>query len=101
MDCLPRYFIFRSPNDVDTLERASVLRDGTDLRSRSAPDMLPENHHHPFSYPPETPAHPHTAPHTPTELEQELERARSEERSNCDLRESVAEGEVTTTDYRE
>lgn len=86
--------IFRSPSDVDTLGRASVLRDGTAFRPASAPHpLLLENHfYQPFIYPSETPAHPHTAPHTPTELEQELERARSEERSNCDLKESVAEG---------
>ena len=86
--------IFRSPSDVDTLGRASVLRDGTAFRPASAPHPLLENHfYQPFIYPSETPAHPHTAPHTPTELEQELERARSEERSNCDLKESVAEGQ--------
>ncbi|XP_060818497.1 zinc finger protein chinmo isoform X1 [Bombus pascuorum] len=85
--------LMRSPSDVDTLGRASVLRDGTAFRPASAPHpLLLENHfYQPFIYPSETPAHPHTAPHTPTELEQELERARSEERSNCDLKESVAE----------
>ncbi|CAD1477552.1 unnamed protein product [Heterotrigona itama] len=84
--------LMRSPSDVDTLGRASVLRDGTAFRPASAPHPLLENHfYQPFIYPSETPAHPHTAPHTPTELEQELERARSEERSNCDLKESVAE----------
>ncbi|XP_076665497.1 chronologically inappropriate morphogenesis isoform X3 [Andrena cerasifolii] len=85
--------LMRSPSDVDTLGRASVLRDGTAFRPASAPHpLLLENHfYQPFTHPSETPAHPHTAPHTPTELEQELERARSEERSNCDLKESVAE----------
>lgn len=85
--------LMRSPSDVDTLGRASVLRDGTAFRPASAPHpLLLENHfYQPFIHPTETPAHPHTAPHTPTELEQELERARSEERSNCDLKESVAE----------
>ncbi|XP_017795211.1 PREDICTED: zinc finger and BTB domain-containing protein 3 [Habropoda laboriosa] len=82
--------LMRSPSDVDTLGRASVLRDGTAFRPASAPHpLLMENHfYQPFIHPSETPAHPHTAPHTPTELEQELERARSEER---DLKESVAE----------
>nr|XP_012146757.1 PREDICTED: protein bric-a-brac 1 [Megachile rotundata] len=85
--------LMRSPSDVDTLGRASVLRDGTAFRPASAPHpLILENHfYQPFIHPSETPAHPHTAPHTPTELEQELERARSEERSNCDLKESVAE----------
>ncbi|KZC09234.1 Protein bric-a-brac 2 [Dufourea novaeangliae] len=85
--------LMRSPSDVDSLGRASVLRDGTAFRPASAPHpLLLENHfYQPFTHPSETPAHPHTAPHTPTELEQELERARSEERSNCDLKESVAE----------
>ncbi|XP_014486679.1 PREDICTED: hormone receptor 4 [Dinoponera quadriceps] len=83
----------RSPNNVDMLGRASVLRDGADFRPKSAPDtLLLENHFYtPYPLPTEAPAHPHTAPHTPTELEQELERARSEERNNCDHRESVAE----------
>lgn len=87
--------IFRSPSDVDTLGRASVLRDGAAFRPASAPHpLLLENHfYQPFTHPSETPLHPHTAPHTPTELEQQLERARSEERSNCDVKESVAEGE--------
>ncbi|XP_053993659.1 zinc finger protein chinmo isoform X1 [Hylaeus volcanicus] len=85
--------LMRSPSDVDSLGRASVLRDGTAFRPASAPHpLLLENHfYQPFTHPSETPAHPHTAPHTPTELEQELERSRSEERSNCDLKESVAE----------
>ncbi|XP_017880682.1 zinc finger protein chinmo isoform X1 [Ceratina calcarata] len=85
--------LMRSPSEVDTLGRASVLRDGTAFRPASAPHpLLLENHfYQPFIHPSETPAHPHTAPHTPTELEQELERARSEERSHCDLKESVAE----------
>lgn len=74
-----------------------MLRDGADFRPKSAPDtLLLENHfYQPFSHPTETSAHPNTAPHTPTELEQELERARSEERSNCDLKENVAEGEIS------
>lgn len=74
-----------------------MLRDGADFRPKSAPDtLLLENHFYtpyPLSF--EAPAHPHTAPHTPTELKQELklERAASEERNNCDHKESVAEGE--------
>ncbi|XP_076249640.1 chronologically inappropriate morphogenesis [Calliopsis andreniformis] len=85
--------LMRSPSDVDTLGRASVLRDGTAFRPASAPHplLVENNFYQPFTHPSETPAHPHTAPHTPTELEQELERARSEERSNCDLKENVAE----------
>ncbi|XP_011335937.2 zinc finger protein chinmo isoform X1 [Ooceraea biroi] len=85
--------LMRSPSDVDTLGRASVLRDGAAFRPASAPHpLLLENHfYQPFTHPCETPSHPHTAPHTPTELEQQLERARSEERNNCDLKESVAE----------
>jgi len=88
--------IFRSPSDVDALGRASVLRDGAAFRPASAPHpLLLENHfYQPFIHPCETPSHPHTAPHTPTELEQQLERARSEERNNCDLKESVAEGKA-------
>lgn len=94
--CELRPRIFRSPSDVDALGRASVLRDGAAFRPASAPHpLLLENHfYHPFTHPSETPLHPHTAPHTPTEMEQQLERARSEERSNCDLKESVAEGEI-------
>ncbi|KAL6257070.1 hypothetical protein P5V15_012005 [Pogonomyrmex californicus] len=85
--------LMRSPSDVDSLGRASVLRDGTAFRPASAPHpLLLENHfYQPFIHPSETSLHPHTAPHTPTELEQQLERARSEERSNCDLKENVAE----------
>lgn len=80
-------------NDVDSLGRASVLRDGAAFRPASAPHpYLLENHfYQPFAHPSDTPAHSHTAPHTPTELEQELEQARSEERNNCDHKESVAE----------
>lgn len=94
--CELRPRIFRSPSDVDTLGRASVLRDGAAFRPASAPHpLLLENHfYQPFTHPSETPLHSHTAPHTPTELEQQLERARSEERNNCDLKESVAEGEI-------
>lgn len=94
--CELRPRIFRSPSDVDTLGRASVLRDGPAFRPASAPQpLLLENHfYQSFIHPSETPLHPHTAPHTPTDLEQQLERARSEERSNCDLKESVAEGEI-------
>lgn len=86
--------IFRSPSDIDTLGRASVLRDGAAFRPASAPHPhLLENHfYQPFAHPSD-PLHPHTAPHTPTEMEQQLERARSEERSNCDIKEGVAEGE--------
>ncbi|KYN07673.1 Protein tramtrack, alpha isoform [Cyphomyrmex costatus] len=84
--------LMRSPSDVDTLGRASVLRDGPAFRPASAPHPLLENHfYQSFTHLPETHSHSHTAPHTPTELEQQLERARSEERSNCDLKESVAE----------
>ncbi|XP_035726300.1 zinc finger protein chinmo-like isoform X2 [Vespa mandarinia] len=85
--------LMRSPSDVDTLGRASVLRDGAAFRPASAPHpLLLESHfYQPFAHPSETPAHSHTAPHTPTELEQELEQARSEERNNCDYKESVAE----------
>ncbi|XP_036145751.1 zinc finger protein chinmo [Monomorium pharaonis] len=85
--------LMRSPSDVDTLGRASVLRDGAAFRPASAPHpLLLENHfYQPFTHPSEPSLHPHTAPHTPTELEQQLERARSEERSNCDLKENVAE----------
>ncbi|KAL2713091.1 zinc finger protein chinmo isoform X2 [Vespula squamosa] len=85
--------LMRSPSDIDTLGRASVLRDGAAFRPASAPHpLLLENHfYQPFAHPSETPAHSHTAPHTPTELEQELEQARSEERNNCDNKESVAE----------
>ncbi|XP_076748636.1 chronologically inappropriate morphogenesis [Xylocopa sonorina] len=85
--------LMRSPSDIDSLGRASVLRDGSVYRPASAPHplLVENNFYQPFIHPSETPAHPHTAPHTPTELEQELERARSEERSNCDLKESVAE----------
>ncbi|XP_011868407.1 PREDICTED: protein abrupt isoform X2 [Vollenhovia emeryi] len=85
--------LMRSPSDVDTLGRASVLRDGAAFRPASAPHpLLLENHfYQSFTHPSEAPLHPHTAPHTPTELEQQLDRARSEERSNCDLKESVAE----------
>ncbi|XP_072746649.1 zinc finger protein chinmo isoform X1 [Anoplolepis gracilipes] len=84
--------LMRSPSDVDTLGRASVLR-GAAFRPASAPHpLLLENHfYQPFTHPSETSLHPHTAPHTPTELEQQLERARSEERNNCDVKESVAE----------
>lgn len=87
--------IFRSPSDVDTLGRASVLRDGAAFRPASAPHpLLLESHfYQPFAHPSETPLHPHTAPHTPTEMEQQLERARSEEHSNCEVKEGVAEGE--------
>lgn len=94
--CELRPRIFRSPSDVDTLGRASVLRDGAAFRPASAPHpLLLENHfYQPFTHPSETHLHPHTAPHTPTELEQQLERARSEERSNCDVKENVAEGEI-------
>lgn len=85
------HYIFRSPSDVDSLGRASVLCDGATLRPRS----VPENHlYQSFIHSSETPSHPHTAPHTPTELEQQLERARSEERNNCDFKESVAEGKI-------
>jgi len=71
------------------------LRDGPAFRPASAPHPLLKNHfYQSFTHPPETHSHSHTAPHTPTELEQQLERARSEERSNCDLKESVAEGEI-------
>nr|XP_050852859.1 zinc finger protein chinmo isoform X2 [Vespula vulgaris] len=85
--------LMRSPSDIDTLGRASVLRDGAAFRPASAPHpLLLENHfYQPFAHPSETPAHSHTAPHTPTDLEQELEQARSEERNNCDNKESVAE----------
>ncbi|CAL1683718.1 unnamed protein product [Lasius platythorax] len=85
--------LMRSPSDVDTLGRASVLRDGAAFRPASAPHpLLLENHfYQPFTHPSETHLHPHTAPHTPTELEQQLERARSTEHSNCDAKESVAE----------
>ncbi|KAG5329357.1 LOLAL protein, partial [Acromyrmex heyeri] len=84
--------VMRSPSDVDTLGRASVLRDGPAFRPASAPHPLLKNHfYQSFTHPSETHSHSHTAPHTPTELEQQLERARSEERSNCDLKESVAE----------
>lgn len=84
--------LMRSPSDVDTLGRASVLRDGTAFRPASAPHPLLENHfYQSFTHPSEPHSHSHTAPHTPTELEQQLERARSEERNNCDLKESVAE----------
>lgn len=90
-----RPHIFRSPSDVDTLGRASVLRDGPAFRPASAPHPLLENHfYQSFTHPSEIHSHSHTAPHTPTELEQQLERARSEERSKCDLKESVAEGEI-------
>ncbi|XP_014598675.1 PREDICTED: protein abrupt [Polistes canadensis] len=85
--------IMRTPNEIDALVRASVLRDGATFRPASAPQPhLLENHfYQPFAHPSDTPAHSHTAPHTPTELEQELEQARSEERYNCDHKESVAE----------
>ncbi|XP_015186627.1 PREDICTED: protein tramtrack, alpha isoform [Polistes dominula] len=85
--------VMRSSNEVDALGRASVLRDGATFRPASAPQPhLLENHfYQPFAHPSDTPAHSHTAPHTPTELEQELEQARSEERNNCDHKESVAE----------
>ncbi|XP_039301939.1 zinc finger protein chinmo isoform X1 [Solenopsis invicta] len=89
--------LMRSPSDVDTLGRASVLRDGHAFRPASAPhpslllEKLENHFYQPFTHPSE-PLHLHTAPHTPTEqLEQQLERARSEERSNCDLKENVAE----------
>ncbi|XP_012218657.1 zinc finger protein chinmo isoform X2 [Linepithema humile] len=86
----PSKRLMRSPSDVDSLGRASVLCDGATLRPRS----VPENHLYTqsFIHSSETPSLPHTAPHTPTELEQ-LERARSEERNNClsELKESVAE----------
>lgn len=88
---------------MDTLGRASVLRDGAAFRPASAPQpLLLENHfYQPFIHPPETSAHSHTAPHTPTELEHELERARSEELNNCDLKENVAEGEKERERERE
>ena len=92
----------RSPSDVDSINRASVLRDGAAFRPASAPHpLLLDNHMYPpFGHPSETPTHPHTAPHTPTELERELERSRSEERErNCDTKEGVAEGECERNDF--
>ncbi|XP_029163136.1 zinc finger protein chinmo isoform X2 [Nylanderia fulva] len=85
--------LMRSPSDIDTLGRASVLRDGAAFRPASAPHaLLLENHFfQSFTHPSETRLHPHTAPHTPTELEQQSERARSTEHSNCDSKENVAE----------
>ncbi|XP_043495802.1 zinc finger protein chinmo [Polistes fuscatus] len=85
--------VMRTPNEIDALGRASVLRDGATFRPASAPQPhLLENHfYQPFAHPSDTPAHSHTAPHTPTELEQELEQARSEELNNCDHKENVAE----------
>ncbi|XP_011265985.1 zinc finger protein chinmo isoform X2 [Camponotus floridanus] len=90
-ESLPKKMM-RSPSDVDTLGRASVLRDGAAFRPASAPHphLLDNHFYQPFAHPSD-PLHPHTAPHTPTEMEQQLERARSEERSNCDIKESVAE----------
>ncbi|KAI4498483.1 hypothetical protein M0802_006418 [Mischocyttarus mexicanus] len=89
----PSKKVIRTSNEVDALGRASVLRDGATFRPASAPQPhLLENHFfQPFAHQSDTPAHSHTAPHTPTELEQELEQARSEERNNCDYKESVAE----------
>ncbi|XP_058809003.1 zinc finger protein chinmo isoform X2 [Phymastichus coffea] len=77
----PQKRLMRSPSDVDSLNRASVLRDGAAFRPASAPHpMQLETHMYQAFNHPETPTHPHTAPHTPTELEREHERSRSEER---------------------
>ncbi|KAL0106755.1 hypothetical protein PUN28_015360 [Cardiocondyla obscurior] len=84
--------LMRSPSDVDA-GRASVLRDGAAFRPASAPQpLLLENHFYQSSgHNSENPSHSRARPHTPPELEQQLERASSEERNNCDHKESVAE----------
>ncbi|XP_066585665.1 LOW QUALITY PROTEIN: zinc finger protein chinmo [Prorops nasuta] len=89
----PQKRLMRSPSDVDTLGRASVLRDGAAFRPASAPHpLLLENHfYQSFTHPSDTPTHPHTAPHTPMELDREMDRARSEERNKGDQKEGVAE----------
>ncbi|KAJ8680480.1 hypothetical protein QAD02_016267 [Eretmocerus hayati] len=93
----PQKRLMRSPSDVDSLARASVLRDGAAFRPASAPHpLLLENHLYQFGgHPsaPDTPTHPHTAPHTPTELEREvIKREHSEEREhNGETKEGVAE----------
>ncbi|XP_051169269.1 zinc finger protein chinmo isoform X1 [Leptopilina boulardi] len=83
----------RSPNEIDSLSRASVLRDGAAFRPASAPHtlLLENQQYHSFSHSSETLVHPHTAPHTPTESERELERNRSEKQGNEEHRENVAE----------
>ncbi|XP_034949474.1 zinc finger protein chinmo isoform X2 [Chelonus insularis] len=85
--------LIRSPSEIDTLGRVSVLRDGAAFRPASAPHpLLLENHlYQPFTHPSENVTHSYTAPHTPTELERELERVRSDEKDNGEHKETVAE----------
>lgn len=91
-----KFCVCRSPNEIDSLSRASVLRDGAAFRPASAPHtlLLENQQYHSFSHSSETLVHPHTAPHTPTESERELERNRSEKQGNEEHRENVAEGSV-------
>ncbi|XP_044592566.1 zinc finger protein chinmo isoform X1 [Cotesia glomerata] len=85
--------LLRSPSDIYTSGKVSVLRDGSTFRPASAPHpLLLDNHiHQTFTHPSDASSHSYTAPHTPTELERDLEQDQSEGKNNEDLKESVAE----------